>query len=165
MPWLNRGTSARSSAMLTRDRDGSLWIATNGGGLVRWRDGKFSTLASNLFAASDLRSLLEDDEGSLWIGSHGAGLLRLRDGKFASAGEPEGLQGNLAWTIAAAQQRRPVGRIERRAQHLRRRPVSGMLPDRAATKTSRCVRCSRTGESACGSARRAPVPIDSTSTA
>ncbi len=86
---------------LTRDRDGSLWIATNGGGLVRWRDGKFSTLASNLFAANDLRSLLEDDEGSLWIGSHGAGLLRLRDGKFASAGEPEGLQGNLAWTIAA----------------------------------------------------------------
>jgi signal transduction histidine kinase/ligand-binding sensor domain-containing protein/DNA-binding response OmpR family regulator len=86
---------------ITRDRDGGLWIGTNGGGLVRWRDGKFSTLASNLFAASDLHSLLEDDEGSLWIGSHGAGLLRLRDGKFASAGEPEGLQGNLTWTIAA----------------------------------------------------------------
>jgi signal transduction histidine kinase/ligand-binding sensor domain-containing protein/DNA-binding response OmpR family regulator len=86
---------------LMRDRDGNLWIATNGGGLVRWRDGKFSTLASNLFASSDLHALLEDDEGSLWIGSHGAGLLRLRDGKFASAGEPEGLQGNLTWTIAA----------------------------------------------------------------
>ncbi|HEY3654892.1 MAG TPA: two-component regulator propeller domain-containing protein [Steroidobacteraceae bacterium] len=86
---------------LTRDRDGGLWIGTNGGGLVRWQNGKFSALASNLFAASDLHSLLEDDEGSLWIGSHGAGLLRLRDGKFVSAGEPEGLQGNLAWTIAA----------------------------------------------------------------
>jgi signal transduction histidine kinase/ligand-binding sensor domain-containing protein/CheY-like chemotaxis protein len=86
---------------LTRDRDGNLWMATNGGGLVRWRDGKFSTLAGNLFASSDLHSLLEDDEGSLWIGSHGAGLLRLRDGKFATAGEPEGLQGNLTWTIAA----------------------------------------------------------------
>ena len=35
------------------------------------------------------------------MGSHGAGLLRLRDGKFASAGEPEGLQGTLTWTIAA----------------------------------------------------------------
>jgi signal transduction histidine kinase/ligand-binding sensor domain-containing protein/CheY-like chemotaxis protein/HPt (histidine-containing phosphotransfer) domain-containing protein len=86
---------------LTRDRDGNLWIGTNGGGLVRWRNGKFDTLASNWFAANDLLSLLEDDEGSLWIGSHGAGLLRLRDGKFASAGEPEGLQGNLVWTIAA----------------------------------------------------------------
>ncbi len=87
--------------VLTRDHDGNLWIGTNGGGLVRWRNGIFSTLATNLFAASDLHSLLEDDEGSLWVGSHGAGLLRLRDGKFASAGEPEGLQGTLTWTIAA----------------------------------------------------------------
>jgi ligand-binding sensor domain-containing protein/signal transduction histidine kinase/CheY-like chemotaxis protein/HPt (histidine-containing phosphotransfer) domain-containing protein len=87
--------------VVTRDRDGSLWIGTNGGGLVRWRNGTFSTLATNLFAASDLQALVEDDEGSLWIGSHRAGLLRLRDGKFASAGEPEGLHGNLTWTIAA----------------------------------------------------------------
>ena len=87
--------------VLTRDRDGSLWIGTDAGGLVRWQNGKFSSLASNLFAASDLLSLLEDAEGSLWIGSHGAGLLRLRDAKFASAGAPEGMPGNLAWTVAA----------------------------------------------------------------
>jgi signal transduction histidine kinase/ligand-binding sensor domain-containing protein/DNA-binding response OmpR family regulator len=110
---LYRGTGAHFDAVaepgrlgsivrvLLRDRDGSLWIGTNAGGLVRWQNGKFSALASNLFAASDLHSLLEDDEGSLWIGSHGAGLLRLRDAKFASAGAPEGMPGNLAWTIAA----------------------------------------------------------------
>jgi len=92
------GSVARA---LTRDRDGNLWIATNGGGLVRWRKGQFSTLSNGLFAAGDLYALLEDDEGSLWIGSHGVGLLRLRDGKFASAGEPEGLHGNLTWSIAA----------------------------------------------------------------
>ncbi|HMA00618.1 MAG TPA: two-component regulator propeller domain-containing protein [Steroidobacteraceae bacterium] len=87
--------------VLTRDRDGGLWIGTNAGGLVRWQNGKFAALVGNLFAASDLLSLLEDDEGGLWIGSHGAGLLRLRDAKFASAGAPEGMPGNLAWTIAA----------------------------------------------------------------
>jgi len=87
--------------VLTRDRDGNMWIGTNAGGLVRWQNGKFSSLVGNLFAASDLHSLLEDDEGSLWIGSHGSGLLRLRDAKFASAGVPEGMPGNLAWTIAA----------------------------------------------------------------
>jgi signal transduction histidine kinase/ligand-binding sensor domain-containing protein/CheY-like chemotaxis protein/HPt (histidine-containing phosphotransfer) domain-containing protein len=85
--------------VLTRDRDGNLWIGTREGGLVRWRDGTFSTLAGNLFATSDLRSLFEDNEGSLWVGTYGVGLLRLRDPKFASAGEPEGLQGNLTWTI------------------------------------------------------------------
>ena len=76
-----------------RDHDGNLWIGTRGGGLVRWHDGEFATLASNLFANSDLRSLLEDPEGSLWVGSYGVGLLRLRDGKFTPAGEPEGLHG------------------------------------------------------------------------
>jgi signal transduction histidine kinase/ligand-binding sensor domain-containing protein/CheY-like chemotaxis protein/HPt (histidine-containing phosphotransfer) domain-containing protein len=85
--------------VLTRDHDGNLWIGTREGGLVRWRDGKFSTLAGNLFATSDLRSLLEDNEGSLWVGTYGVGLLRLRDPKFASAGEPEGLQGNVTWTV------------------------------------------------------------------
>ncbi len=84
---------------LTTDRDGNLWIATHGGGLVRWRDGKFSALSTNQFAGGELRALLEDDEGSLWVGSYGEGLLRLRDSKFVSAGEPEGLQGNLTWTI------------------------------------------------------------------
>jgi signal transduction histidine kinase/ligand-binding sensor domain-containing protein/DNA-binding response OmpR family regulator len=86
--------------VLTRDHDGNLWIGTRSGGLVRWRNGRFSALTSNLFAASDLRSLLEDNEGSLWVGSYGVGLLRLRDGKLAAAGEPEGLQGNVTWTIA-----------------------------------------------------------------
>ena len=84
---------------LAHDHDGNLWIGTGGAGLVRWRDGKFSALDTDLFARSDLRALLEDDEGSLWIGSYGGGLLRLRDPNIASFGEPEGLQGKLAWSI------------------------------------------------------------------
>lgn len=90
------GSSIRA---LMRDHDGNLWFAPRGGGVVRWRDGEFSPLASGIFADSDLRALLEDREGSLWIGSYGLGLLRLYDGKFAPAGEPEGLSGNLTWTI------------------------------------------------------------------
>jgi ligand-binding sensor domain-containing protein/signal transduction histidine kinase/CheY-like chemotaxis protein/HPt (histidine-containing phosphotransfer) domain-containing protein len=84
---------------LLRDRDGNLWIGTRGGGLVRWRNGEFTPLNSGPFANSDLRSLMEDDEGSLWIGSYGVGLFRLHDGKFLTAGEPEGLQGNLTWVV------------------------------------------------------------------
>jgi signal transduction histidine kinase/ligand-binding sensor domain-containing protein/DNA-binding response OmpR family regulator len=84
---------------MIRDRDGNLWLTPRGGGLVRWRDGEFSRLATGMFADADLRALLEDNEGSLWIGSFGLGLLRLHDGKFVTAGEPEGLSGNLVWTI------------------------------------------------------------------
>jgi signal transduction histidine kinase/ligand-binding sensor domain-containing protein/CheY-like chemotaxis protein/HPt (histidine-containing phosphotransfer) domain-containing protein len=84
---------------LARDRDGNLWIATQGEGLLRWRDGHLASLTNSDFAASDLRSLLEDEEGSLWVGSYSAGLLRLRDARFVTAGAPEGLQGNLTWTV------------------------------------------------------------------
>ena len=78
---------------MMRDRDGNLWFAPRGGGLVRWRDGEFSRLATGLFADAICGALLEDNEGSLWIGSYGLGLLRLHDGKFVTAGETEGLSG------------------------------------------------------------------------
>jgi signal transduction histidine kinase/ligand-binding sensor domain-containing protein/DNA-binding response OmpR family regulator/HPt (histidine-containing phosphotransfer) domain-containing protein len=85
--------------VLLHDHDGNLWIATRGAGLVRWKDGEFSTFDGDLLARGDLRSLLEDDEGSVWVGSYAAGLLRLRDPKMATFGEPEGLQGKLAWSV------------------------------------------------------------------
>jgi len=84
---------------LTRDRDGNLWIATYGRGLVRLRDGVISAPDGNHALSVDVRSLYEDNEGSLWVGSSGSGLLRLRDGKFVPFGLPEGLQGQVAWSI------------------------------------------------------------------
>src|SRR5580658_9160227 len=85
-------------AML-RDSDSNLWFAPRGGGLVRWHDGEFSRLVSGILGTSDVRALLEDNEGSLWIGSYGHGLMRLHNGKFVTAGEPEGLSGDITWTI------------------------------------------------------------------
>jgi signal transduction histidine kinase/ligand-binding sensor domain-containing protein/DNA-binding response OmpR family regulator len=84
---------------IAQDHDDNLWIGTTGGGLARWHHGQFDSLNDNLFATSDVLSLLEDDEGSLWVGTNGVGLLRLRDGKFTTAGESEGLQGKVAWSI------------------------------------------------------------------
>jgi ligand-binding sensor domain-containing protein/signal transduction histidine kinase/DNA-binding response OmpR family regulator len=85
--------------VIAHDHDGNLWVGTSGGGLVRWYNGKFDALNDNLFATSDIHSLLEDNEGSLWVGTHGVGLLRLREGKFVTAGESEGLQAKVAWSI------------------------------------------------------------------
>ena len=84
----------------TRDRDGNLWIATYGRGIrSRLRDGVISAPDGNHALSVDVRSLYEDNEGSLWVGSSGNGLLRFRDGKFVPLGIPEGLQGNVAWSI------------------------------------------------------------------
>ena len=59
------------------DRDGTLWIGTYGGGLVRWRDGRFATLGRRQGLFDDVVSVvLEDDYGNLWLGGN-SGIQRL----------------------------------------------------------------------------------------
>jgi streptogramin lyase len=59
------------------DRDGALWIGTYGGGLVRWRDGRFTTLGRRHGLIEDVVSVvLEDDFGNLWLGGN-RGIQRL----------------------------------------------------------------------------------------
>jgi ligand-binding sensor domain-containing protein/signal transduction histidine kinase len=94
-----RGKLGSAVRALTSDRDGNLWIGTSGGGLVRLRNGVFSVLDSTHFPSADQIALYEDNEGSLWVGSGGGGLSRLSNGKFVPLGAPEGLQGNVAWSI------------------------------------------------------------------
>ncbi len=95
-----RGRIGSAIRTMMRDRQGNLWIGTRGGGLARWREGSLTTVQSGLFAGADIRALVEDPEGSLWIGSAGSGLLRWRDAKFLDFGEPEGLEGSPAWSVA-----------------------------------------------------------------
>ena len=59
-------------------RDGAIWMGTNGGGLVRYANGRFTAVTSADGLPSDLvRSLYADSGGWLWIGTEGRGLARL----------------------------------------------------------------------------------------
>lgn len=52
------------------DADGVLWFATYGGGLARYRDGRFATLSTRDGLFDDLLSIiLEDDDGWFWMTS------------------------------------------------------------------------------------------------
>jgi signal transduction histidine kinase/ligand-binding sensor domain-containing protein/CheY-like chemotaxis protein/HPt (histidine-containing phosphotransfer) domain-containing protein len=63
-------------------RDGSLWIGTDGGGLVRYRDGKFALYSTQQGLPHDkVRALAEDPQGVLWIGTE-SGLAQFKDDKF-----------------------------------------------------------------------------------
>ena len=64
--------------------DGSLWVATDGGGLSRWDPGtgKFRTWRhdpndDNSLSSDRIRRIASDDAGNIWIGSRGTGLSML----------------------------------------------------------------------------------------
>lgn len=64
--------------------DGTLWIATDGGGVSRW-DPATDAITTYRYAEADdrslstdkIRTILADNEGSVWIGTYDSGLDRL----------------------------------------------------------------------------------------
>jgi ligand-binding sensor domain-containing protein/signal transduction histidine kinase len=55
---------------LIEDRRGNLWIAVDGGGLVRYKDRKFYRYSKTEGLASNiLTALFEDSDGHLWVGT------------------------------------------------------------------------------------------------
>lgn len=81
-----------------RTRDGALWMGTNGGGLLRFRDGAFTTIDRTNGLPSDLiRSLYQDADGWLWVGTEGRGLARL---------DPRAWTDSSAKSVAARRVRR-----------------------------------------------------------
>lgn len=78
---------------LLRDRRGSIWVGSNGGGLAHIDRGEVVerlTVAQGLHD-NGIWSLLEDREGGLWVGGNGGGVARYRAGMFVNLGPDEGL--------------------------------------------------------------------------
>lgn len=77
---------------LYRDRDGSLWGGTDGGGLFRVKGETIETLSpGDGPACGFVYSICEDREGSLWFGTLEGGLHRLRDTVVTAYTTREGL--------------------------------------------------------------------------
>jgi signal transduction histidine kinase/ligand-binding sensor domain-containing protein len=72
-----------SRGTLLEDRDGNIWVGTNGG-IGRLENGRVQVLSD-----AGGRLLLEDREGDLWAGSD-TGLAQLRDDVFTNFGRSEG---------------------------------------------------------------------------
>lgn len=78
---------------LSEDRDGTLWIGTQHGGLTSYRQGTFKTYTTRDGLPGDAVFDLEADrQGNLWLSP--GGLLRLRDGQFTLYTTRDGLPSN-----------------------------------------------------------------------
>jgi len=96
-----RAQSYRTSRLL-RDRDGGLWIATAGHGLVHIHDGRSDefSLADGL-SGDNVFALFEDREGSVWV-STASGLDRFRDFAIPTLGVRQGVPARSVSTVLAA---------------------------------------------------------------
>jgi signal transduction histidine kinase/ligand-binding sensor domain-containing protein len=81
------------------DREGILWIGTNGG-LVRWAARKLDRLpVTDPLASASVLSLMEDREGNMWVGTETGGLHILRDQRFKALTVHDGLSSDNTTTV------------------------------------------------------------------
>ena len=94
------GLALATVRWIAEDRHGSLWLATPGGGLQRFRNGQFETLRTQDGLNSDsVMSVYVDGVDNVWLGMAGGGVARLSDAPFQVLRKRDGLTGDWVWTI------------------------------------------------------------------
>ncbi len=85
---------------ITETPDGAIWIGLRGGGVARYRDGKFTQfLHTQGLTSAYVWAVLGDADGSVWIGTPGAGLIRWHNGQFVGFTTREGLPTDFICSI------------------------------------------------------------------
>ncbi|MBL8150220.1 MAG: response regulator, partial [Blastocatellia bacterium] len=78
---------------LAEDSSNNLWIGTVSGGLVRFRNGKFTHYGSKEGINDYVYAAFEDSNQNMWFATD-AGLVKFRDEKFTTYTTKDGLSGN-----------------------------------------------------------------------
>lgn len=90
---------------LLHDRQGELWIGTDGGGLWRLTGERRDALVHEAAEINGVRRLLEDGHGDLWIGTDGGGLHRWRNGRFEAITSRDGLPSDIVLSLLEDRER------------------------------------------------------------
>ena len=87
---------------LWTDPDGTLWVGTGGGGLTRYRDGKFTPFGPDEgISGTAVSAIQRDGEGRLWVGTEDDGLFwKSAGGTFNHLSTEDGLAHHMVTAIA-----------------------------------------------------------------
>ena len=88
------------------DREGRLWVATHGGGLVLWdKNAAVQTFSTASGLSNDtLRPVAQSNDGAIWVGTSRNGVSRYKDGQWTHLSTKEGLADNSVWAIVEAKE-------------------------------------------------------------
>ncbi|HEX4809966.1 MAG TPA: two-component regulator propeller domain-containing protein [Bryobacteraceae bacterium] len=85
---------------ITQDREGSIWIGTESGGLSILRAQKFTTFTTRDGLPEDsVRCVFQDRKGVVWIGTDSHGVARYEHGKFTTLTTADGLSSNVTLAL------------------------------------------------------------------
>jgi signal transduction histidine kinase len=94
------GLSCETVVALAEDRDGTLYLGTEGGGVNCLRQGRFTACQERHgLADNHVGGLLVDRENTLWVGTLNGGVSRLRNGRWATINSRDGLPSNTIGSI------------------------------------------------------------------
>jgi signal transduction histidine kinase/ligand-binding sensor domain-containing protein len=86
---------------ISADRDGNLWIGTNGQGLLRFRDRPVRIFSQADGLPNNVpMTVLSKRDGSLWVGSNCNGLSVFDGKRFKTYDEKDGLSNSCVWSLA-----------------------------------------------------------------
>jgi signal transduction histidine kinase/ligand-binding sensor domain-containing protein len=97
------GLTSNLILSIYEDREGSIWVGTEAGGLNLLKSKKFNTYTTKDGLPNDLvKAIYQDVQGGIWIGSNGGGLTLFKNNKFRTWTTRDGLSSDVVLSLAGA---------------------------------------------------------------
>ena len=130
------GLSNNAVRDLVEDRDGSLWIATRGGGLNHLKDGRVTVYTEkDGLASNGIQALYLEGDHTLWIATR-QGLNRFKGGRFATYTTKDGLYSSFVYSIVEDDQGNFWMKSSKGVFHVHKQQLNDFAEGKLAAVTS-----------------------------